>query len=226
MLFRSAARRIERDDAGVGGVDPLAQPLQALRHTLAPPADRLRRVVKQVPHQPGCEDHEPHQHADHADDRDAPEEEIVQREAQHVAPGTEALARPEHEGQRARLRDQIEGLFPQNGTPLYEATQEATETIQQAYDPEKINAVVLLTDGVNDDGDTSDDADQLDQLIGTLRGGEGVNARAVRVFPIAYGTDADTATLRRIAEASTGALYVATNPATINDVFTAVVSNF
>ena len=32
--------------------------------------------------------------------------------------------------------------------------------------------------------------------------------------------------LRRIAEASNGALYVATNPATINDVFTAVVSNF
>ena len=46
------------------------------------------------------------------------------------------------------------------------------------------------------------------------------------MFPIAYGDDADTATLRRIAEASNGALYVATNLATINDVFTAVVSNF
>ena len=56
--------------------------------------------------------------------------------------------------------------------------------------------------------------------------GEGANAQAVRVFPIAYGDDADTATLRRIAEASNGALYVATNLATINDVFTAVVSNF
>ena len=54
----------------------------------------------------------------------------------------------------------------------------------------------------------------------------GANAQAVRVFPIAYGDDADTATLRRIAEASNGALYVATNLATINDVFTAVVSNF
>ena len=71
-----------------------------------------------------------------------------------------------------------------------------------------------------------DDADQLDQLIRTLRGGEGVNAKPVRVFPIAYGEDADTATLRRIAEASNGALYDASNPATINEVFTAVVSNF
>ena len=49
-----------------------------------------------------------------------------------------------------------------------------------------------------------------------------------KVYSIAmrYGGDADTATLRRIAEASNGALYVASNPATINDVFTAVVSNF
>ena len=60
----------------------------------------------------------------------------------------------------------------------------------------------------------------------TTVGGEGVNAKAVRVFPIAYGQDADTATLRRIAEASNAALYSASNPATINDVFTAVVSNF
>jgi Ca-activated chloride channel family protein len=133
---------------------------------------------------------------------------------------------PMDEGQRAQLRDQIESLIPQNGTPLYQATQDAADTTREAYDPSAINAVVLLTDGVNDDGDQSDDADQLDQLIRSLRGGEGVNAKSVRVFPIAYGQDADTATLRRIAEASNGALYTASNPATINDVFTAVVSNF
>jgi Ca-activated chloride channel family protein len=133
---------------------------------------------------------------------------------------------PMDEGQRTRLKDQIESLIPQNGTPLYQATQDAADTMRDAYDASAINAVVLLTDGVNDDGDQNDDADQLDQLIRTLRGGEGVNAKSVRVFPIAYGQDADTATLRRIAEASNGALYSASNPATINDVFTAVVSNF
>ena len=133
---------------------------------------------------------------------------------------------PMDEGQRTRLRSQIEALFPQNGTPLYQATQDATDEVRDNYDPALINAVVLLSDGVNDDGDPSDDADQLDELIRSLRGGEGANARTVRVFPIAYGEDADTATLRRIAEASSGALYVATNPATINDVLTAVVSNF
>ena len=84
--------------------------------------------------------------------------------------------------------------------------------MRDAYDAAAINAVVLLTDGVNDDGDQNDDADQLDQLIRTLRGGEGVNAKTVRVFPIAYGQDADTATLRRIAEASNGALLLGQQP--------------
>ncbi len=94
---------------------------------------------------------------------------------------------------------------PRTARPLYQATQEAAETIRDTYDPTLINAVVLLTDGVNDDGNQGDDANQLDELIHTLRGGEGANAKAVRVFPIAYGGDADTATLRRIAEASNGA---------------------
>jgi Ca-activated chloride channel family protein len=48
----------------------------------------------------------------------------------------------------------------------------------------------------------------------------------VRVFPIAYGTEADLATLRRIAEGTNAAVYNASDPLTINRVFTAVVSNF
>ena len=32
------------------------------------------------------------------------------------------------------------------------------------YDPIRINAVVLLTDGVNDDGDSSDDQEQKRRL--------------------------------------------------------------
>jgi Ca-activated chloride channel family protein len=48
----------------------------------------------------------------------------------------------------------------------------------------------------------------------------------VRVFPIAYGGDADVATLREIAEASNAALYTASDPATINRVLAAVISNF
>ena len=48
----------------------------------------------------------------------------------------------------------------------------------------------------------------------------------MRVFPIAYGKQADKATLKRIAEASNSAMYDASDPTTITKVFTAVVSNF
>ena len=67
----------------------------------------------------------------------------------------------------------------------------------------------------------------VDKLLNNLRAGsEGQSNRPVRIFPIAYGKDADIGTLRRIAEATNAAAYDASDPATINSVFTNVVSNF
>ncbi|MBL8778546.1 MAG: extracellular solute-binding protein [Acidimicrobiales bacterium] len=129
--------------------------------------------------------------------------------------------------QREQLADAIADLVPTNGTPLYSATQAAYEDAVAAFDPDRINAVVLLSDGVNDDGDTSDDDEQLDELLASLQSdSEGQLSSPVRVFPIAYGGDADLATLRRIAEASTAAVYDASDPTSIDKVFAAVVSNF
>ena len=85
---------------------------------------------------------------------------------------------------------------------------------------------MLLTDGRNDDGEPATTT-QLDELLARLRGGtEGENSEPVRIFPIAYGEDADLEVLRRIAEATNAAAYDASDPRTINQVFTAVVSNF
>lgn len=129
--------------------------------------------------------------------------------------------------QRDQLADAIADLVPTNGTPLYSATQAAYEDAVAAFDPDRINAVVLLSDGVNDDGDTSDDDEQLEELLASLQSdSEGQLSSPVRVFPIAYGGDADLATLRRIAEASTAAVYDASDPTSIDKVFAAVVSNF
>lgn len=128
---------------------------------------------------------------------------------------------------RERLAGQIRDQLPQNATPLYEVTQDSFTDVADDYDPKLINAVVLLTDGVNDDGDTSDDREQLQELLTTLTDGtNGENATPVRVFTIAYGKQADFDTLERIAESTNAAAYDASNPATISKVFTAVVSNF
>jgi len=121
----------------------------------------------------------------------------------------------------------ISEQFPQNGTPLYHVASAAYAEMLANYDPEKINAVVFLTDGVNDDGDINDDDQQFTDLINQLQAGsEGATSRPVRVFTISYGDDADTVTLKAIAQATSAAHYDASNPATINRVFTAVISNF
>ncbi len=127
----------------------------------------------------------------------------------------------------SELSEQIDGLFPTNGTPLYSAVQAAYEDALDGYDPDRINAVVLLSDGVNDDGDDGDDDEQLDELLASLsEGTEGQLTRPVRIFPIAYGDEADLGTLQEIAEASNAAVYNASDPATIDRVLTAVISNF
>ena len=95
------------------------------------------------------------------------------------------------------------------------------------YDPAKINAIVLLTDGQNDDGNPGDDEEQFAELIQSLQSGsEGSSAQPVRLFTIAYGEDADAITLRAVSQATRAATYNASNPATIEQVFTAVISNF
>jgi Ca-activated chloride channel family protein len=128
---------------------------------------------------------------------------------------------------RENLANRIRELVPLNGTPLYEVARSTYEQLAADYDPARINAMVLLTDGQNDDGDSSDDTRQLEDLIASLsESAEGATSQPVRVFTIAYGGDADLTTLQRIAEASTGAAYDASDPRSITKVFTAVVSNF
>jgi Ca-activated chloride channel homolog len=124
---------------------------------------------------------------------------------------------------RPDLKSKIEGLEPTQGTPLYTVTHDSYSAMLDQFDATRINAVVLLTDGRNEDDRNND----LDGLLKFLRGrNEGESTTPVRVFPIAYGGDADEATLKRIAEATNAAEYSAVDPTTIVNVFNAVVSNF
>jgi Ca-activated chloride channel homolog len=119
-----------------------------------------------------------------------------------------------------QMKRVIGDLQPGGGTALYATTRAATASMQQTFDRARINAVVLLTDGKNE---YPQDVD----LNGLLRQLETESEdTTVRVFPIAYGEDADLATLGRIAEASRAAVYNSADPASIDRVFTAVVSNF
>ena len=129
--------------------------------------------------------------------------------------------------QQDQIAGQIEAQFPTNGTPLYQVTEQAYTEMLESYDPERINAIVLLTDGEQDDGSPADDDQQFTELIETLQAGsEGSSSQPVRLFTISYGETADVISLRAISQATNAATYNASNPATINQVFTAVISNF
>ena len=117
----------------------------------------------------------------------------------------------------------IDSLIPLQGTPLYTVAEASYDTMRENYDAARINAVVLLTDGKNEDERNND----LNGLLTKLRTtNEGQSSRPVRIFTIAYGGDADLGVLRRIAEATNAAAYDASDPTSINQVFTAVISNF
>ena len=121
---------------------------------------------------------------------------------------------------RHRIEANITSLEPSGGTALYATIRSAVTSMDTGFDPARINGVVILTDGKNE----FPQDDDLDGLLEQLQNER--PERAVRVFAIAYGADADLPVLQKIADASLGAAYDASDPATIDKVFAAVITNF
>jgi Ca-activated chloride channel family protein len=117
------------------------------------------------------------------------------------------------------MRERIAGLQPGGGTGLYDTSLAAHGLVDSRASRRTINAVILLTDGRNED-----DGISLENLLPRLRTERG--DEAVRLFAIAYGDDADLGVLRRIAETTGGVGYDSLDPTRIAEVFAAVVSNF
>ena len=120
--------------------------------------------------------------------------------------------------QKAQLQTEIEGLRPTGtGRSLYATVTSAVTSMRQRFDRERINAVIVLTDGRNDDPANTD----LSGLVRLLRGQPRIN-----VFTIAYGAGADEGALGTIALASHGVAYEAVDPRVIGRVILEAVSNF
>lgn len=119
-----------------------------------------------------------------------------------------------------RLRQVIQAMAAGGGTALYATTRAAEQAMAAQAAPDRINAVVVLTDGKNE---YPRDAN-LDSLVAALDASNLENP--VRVFTIAYGEKADLDTLRKISNASRAAAYDARDPASIDKVLINVLSNF
>ncbi|MET0864376.1 MAG: substrate-binding domain-containing protein [Nakamurella sp.] len=104
--------------------------------------------------------------------------------------------------------------IPDGGTGLYDTTLDAVRAVQQNYDPSRVNSVLILSDGMNDDvGSIS-----LQTLLATLNSEKDPN-RPVPVISIAFGPDSDVDALSEISKATGGAAYVSKDPLQIGEIF-------
>jgi Ca-activated chloride channel family protein len=120
---------------------------------------------------------------------------------------------------KASLLDAIDQIEPDGGTALYDAVSSAYTVLQgrAAKNPMRTHAVVVMTDG-------NDESSKL-TLIELKKRFPGDEA-AIKVFTIAYGESADADTLARIARASGGTFYPATDTRAIDRVLLDVVGSF
>ncbi len=105
------------------------------------------------------------------------------------------------------------------GTALNDTTLAAYRHVLAGYDPSKVNSVVLMTDGRNDDISSIDTA----SLIETLKR-ESDPARPVPIIMVGLGQEADMDALRAISAATGGKAYQAPNPEDIRAVLLDAVS--
>ena len=104
---------------------------------------------------------------------------------------------------RERLRATVRSLIADGGTAVYDATLQGYGIVRELGDSERINAVVVLTDGEDTDSNTP-----ASEVARTLES-QGDSASRVRVFTIAYSAQAEGAreALDEFARAAGGQSY-------------------
>ncbi|MFC6020980.1 substrate-binding domain-containing protein [Plantactinospora solaniradicis] len=118
-----------------------------------------------------------------------------------------------------RINSRIADLHVEGSTALYATVRAAHQHVLERYDPTRINAVVVLTDGKNEYSRDND-------LAGLLADVALDPKRPVKVFCIAFDRESDFGTLSRIAKVSSGKAFDATDPAMLDEAFVKLVSSF
>ena len=111
---------------------------------------------------------------------------------------------------RKPSQDAIDSLFPGGGTALYDAIDSAYQHLQQRPS-EHIRAIVVLTDGEDNKSSL-----HLNELLPRIRAD--AETHTIRIYTIAYGSDARRDVLEQIANAAQGKSYTG-NPKNIVEVF-------
>jgi Ca-activated chloride channel family protein len=121
---------------------------------------------------------------------------------------------------RQQVLDSVSGIFEGGDTKLYDATLQAYEDLQKNGDPKHIRAVVVLTDGQ----DTASTA-TLDDVLSRISSTEGEGGNSIKLFTIAFGSDADQSNLKKMAEPTGGKEYDS-SPENIQKIYDDIVTFF
>jgi Ca-activated chloride channel family protein len=104
----------------------------------------------------------------------------------------------------------------QNGsTGLYDTVLAGYKTVQTGWDPSRVNSLLIMTDGENDD---PGGGLNLDQLIEELKKVMDPN-RPIQVIMMGIGASVGEPALKRITDTTGGGTFLVPDPSKIGDVF-------
>jgi Ca-activated chloride channel family protein len=141
--------------------------------------------------------------------------------AESVPIGPTNAQLPNGKVRRQVLAEALARLQATDGdTGLYDTALAAFRAVKRSYAPDRLNIVVLLTDGINDD---PTGGINRAQLLRQLKA-EQDPKKPVRIITVAYGANADATSLRLISQATGGLAYVSRDPRDILRVFTDAIT--
>ena len=108
-------------------------------------------------------------------------------------------------------------------TPLYQAVDTFAAQQAQSWSSDRITAIVLLSDGENDTPNAPTIG--AEQMLANLQA-TCTTRTPVLIFTLAYGADADVATLQSISSATGAHYYDATDPTKLEAVLGDLVTSF
>jgi Ca-activated chloride channel family protein len=123
--------------------------------------------------------------------------------------------------QRSTLLSKLGAIQPKpkGDTGLYDTLLAAYQTVQNDWDPGRVNSIVMMTDGDNDDANGISHADLLAKLKQLAD-----PKRPIQVIIIGIGTAVNGAPLEQITKTTGGGVFVAKDPAKIGEIFLQAIS--
>ncbi|WP_212841327.1 substrate-binding domain-containing protein [Catellatospora sp. IY07-71] len=122
--------------------------------------------------------------------------------------------------QRTRMLQALGSITPKpdGDTGMYDTILAAYQAVQKDWDPGRVNSIVLMTDGDNDD----DNGISLEALLAKLKDTADPQ-RPIQVIILTIG-DVKAEPLQKITKVTGGGVFSAKDPAKIGDVFLKAIS--